>query len=381
MQRSNVGDGELLDLVGDIYDCALQPSRWPAALERLSVAIRGTNCAVCLHAIPAEPQLSLVANWNVDPAFEEAMARNYPQNPFVPLVWFKAVDEPCSALTEIAEDQLKATSWYSATMGRYGLRDSAFTILAKSTRQFGTLSIQRAKDQEPFDGDDLAMLARIAPHVRRAVMIGDLLQARSLELNALSATLDALAIAVVITTKDARITFANRKAEQHLSSATALRLEGGRLSAVDPRSSEALQAAIDTAAAGTKVDIPGGSIVVSVERRNERPLAAWVLPLDAGLREQLGATFAGQVAIFIREFGDATPVPAEVFVRQYGVTPAECRVLLLLVQGMTPDAVADALGISATTVKSHIGKLLVKTNVQRQVDLVRLAMSVLAPVA
>ena len=28
-------DSELLDVVGDIYDCAIEPKRWPQALERI----------------------------------------------------------------------------------------------------------------------------------------------------------------------------------------------------------------------------------------------------------------------------------------------------------------------------------------------------------
>ena len=37
----------------------------------------------------------------------------------------------------------------------------------------------------------------------------------------------------------------------------------------------------------------------------ERRLAAWVLPLDSGLRRELAAGFAAQVAVFIRSL--ATP--------------------------------------------------------------------------
>lgn len=381
MSDARLAEGELLDLVGEFYDCALQPANWPTALSKVASLLDGTDVVISLHHIPARPEMSLVARWNVDPAFEKAMTQHYPQNPFVPFVWYKAIDEPMSVLTEMTEAEVKATKWYSNTMGAFGYRDSAFTLLAKSTSEFGSLSIQRKAHQEPFDRDDLDLFGKLAPHVRRAVMIGDLLQTKSLERNALSAALDALSVGVILTSDDVRIVYANRRAEELLSAATALRSDAGRLTTLDSTSANALRSAVAAAASGTSVDIPKSGIVVSISRREERPLAAWVLPLDGGLRQELGATFDARVAIFIRDVGEAAQVPAEIFVRQYGVTPAECRVLLLLVQGFTPDAAAEALGVSIATVKTQIARLMQKTGVQRQVDLVRLAMSALAPTA
>jgi DNA-binding CsgD family transcriptional regulator len=99
------------------------------------------------------------------------------------------------------------------------------------------------------------------------------------------------------------------------------------------------------------------------------------------LRRELGAGFAARVAVFIRELGDTAPFPAELFVRRYGITPAESRVMQLLVQGMTPADAAEALGISLPTARTHLARLLDKTGTSRQADLVRLAMSALAPTA
>jgi DNA-binding CsgD family transcriptional regulator len=68
-------------------------------------------------------------------------------------------------------------------------------------------------------------------------------------------------------------------------------------------------------------------------------------------------------------------------VRRYAITPAESRVMQLLVQGMAPAEAAEALGISLPTAKTHLARLFDKTGTSRQADLVRLAMSALAPVA
>ena len=58
--------------------------------------------------------------------------------------------------------------------------------------------------------------------------------------------------------------------------------------------------------------------------------------------------------------------------RRYKLTPTELRVLLAIVEiGGVPE-VAEAFGVSTTTVKSHLARLFEKTSTRRQADLVKL---------
>jgi len=49
------------------------------------------------------------------------------------------------------------------------------------------------------------------------------------------------------------------------------------------------------------------------------------------------------------------------------------------IQGMTSTEVADCLGIGVATTKTHLARLYAKTGTRGQLDLMRLAMSALAP--
>ena len=371
-------EANLLDLVGKIYDCAVDPTRWPAVLERVTRLLDGQNAVISLNNV-AKPQFTLRAQWNVDPEFEAAMLPNYPSYPLLPEVWYSGVDEPISLLSRLDEDEVKKSAWYGKTMGAYGYRDAIISLLAKSSAQFGSISIQREMDKPPFDDADLNLMRRLGPHVRRAVLIGDLLDARAIERDVLSATLEMLTIGVLLTDQAGRIVHANGAAARMLQDGSAAYKDRDTISARDSGSARDLAQAIADAARGTTVDIPRAGIVVPLKGSSGHDLAAWVLPLDGGLRRDLGATFAARVAVFLREIGDVSPLPAELFVRRYGITQAECRVLLLIVQGMTPQEAANALGVSLTTAKTHISRLFDKTGTQRQVDLVRLAMSAMAP--
>lgn len=73
-------------------------------------------------------------------------------------------------------------------------------------------------------------------------------------------------------------------------------------------------------------------------------------------------------------------MPAEALAELYGLTLAESRVLEHIGQGETPQEAAERLGISLTTVKTHLQRIFAKTETTRQADLVRLVTRATPPV-
>ena len=94
--------GALLDLVGDIYDAAIEPSKWPVACERLGRLVGGMQTAIALHDTVSH-QVSLSASWNVDPSLEEAMRANFAINPLVPAIWHVETGEPHTSFGFLGE--------------------------------------------------------------------------------------------------------------------------------------------------------------------------------------------------------------------------------------------------------------------------------------
>ena len=63
----------------------------------------------------------------------------------------------------------------------------------------------------------------------------------------------------------------------------------------------------------------------------------------------------------------------------YDLTPAETRVLASLLKGRTLAETATSLGIAATTAKTHLENVFLKTGVTRQTDLMRLGTRLVPP--
>lgn len=195
----------------------------------------------------------------------------------------------------------------------------------------------------------------------------------------LSAALDLLLIGVVLVDADSRIVHTNRAGARQIGAPHALRHRGGRLSAHSLVAAAALRAAIAEVVRPDRPHLAGTGIAVPIAGPDGRNVAAWVLPLDAAACSAPIGAGTARAAVFLREIGETARLPGEMLARHYRLTPAECRVLRLLTAGQRPHEMAAALGCSETTVRTHLRHLFTKTGSRGQADLVRLALSALAP--
>ena len=75
------------------------------------------------------------------------------------------------------------------------------------------------------------------------------------------------------------------------------------------------------------------------------------------------------VAVFIQDPRLMPACPGEAFGALYGLTAGELRVAMALTSGLTVQEVAAGLGISTTTLKTHLAHIFQKTGTSRQADL------------
>jgi DNA-binding CsgD family transcriptional regulator len=66
---------------------------------------------------------------------------------------------------------------------------------------------------------------------------------------------------------------------------------------------------------------------------------------------------------------------ADLVTALYGLTQAEGRVFDAIAQGRPPQEAAAALGVSRSTLKTHLLRVFAKVGVHRQADLVRLSVA------
>jgi DNA-binding CsgD family transcriptional regulator/PAS domain-containing protein len=219
----------------------------------------------------------------------------------------------------------------------------------------------------------------LSPHICRALAISDALDIRTLRSEMLERTLDGLVAGVFLTARDGRVVYMNAAAERQIKTGSAIRIVNNRISPTDAAARAALSKAIDEASRDD-TDTDASECSMAIPDSNGTGYIATLLPVERGQRRGILAPFAASVAVFTKDSVQAPLMPGEAFARLYKLTDGELRVLLALAQGLGAIEVADMLGISEPTVRSHLKHIFAKTDAPRQADLLRLLHNATPPI-
>jgi DNA-binding CsgD family transcriptional regulator len=211
-----------------------------------------------------------------------------------------------------------------------------------------------------------ARVGALLPHVERAVRISDLLKLRADQAADLAAMAESLATGMVLIDSAMEVRGINLAARQLLALHPELGVVNGRLRLPAEAAGQTVRAAIQ-ACSEARQDASGASALF--EGTEQGGLLVHVMPLT---RPQDGRPGAAVAALFLTNPHAPTRAPVEVFVSHYGLTPSETRVLVALLEGRNPRAIASAQGVAMPTVRTHLRRIYEKTGAAGQADVVRL---------
>ncbi len=376
MGLEGVSAQELSDLIGAIYDCALDPQRWPATCRKVADLCESTAGGICVHDL-RHVQNDQLFVFGYQPEFLEKLGSQYAESPMAAADVVSNIGD-VSALS-MERYQLLETRFFSEVLKPFGLLDMIWFPALRTGGRMASLHASRSEKAPRYQQHDVSLFKLLSPHVCRALAISDALDIRALRSEMLEKTLGGLAAGVFLTARDGHVVYMNHAAERQVRAGTSIRLVSNRLSPTDSAARAALSKAIDEAArddAGMamskhSVAIPdgvGGGYV------------ATLLPIESGQRRGILAPFAASVAVFMQDPVQAPLMPGEAFARLHGLTGGELRVLMALSQGLGGMEVADMLGIGESTIRTHLQHMFSKTGTSRQADLLRLLHNSAPPV-
>jgi len=369
----------LSDLIGGIYDCVLNPANWAPVLELICREFSFASSILGVQRLPAglpicQVSVGIEADWLAEiPKF----------GPEILEVWggfgrlqSYAVGEPVVNSQAVNRASIAGNRYLQEWTNR-GMIDAVALIVARNDAIMGNVAFNRHRSAGAVGEAEVAGLRLLAPHICRAVTISNLFDMKAVAAASFEAVIDRLACGVVVTDADLGIVHANAAATRMLAVGDPIHAKKGTLSLLAHEAQAALEravhdAAIDDGSLGHKgIGIPSGS-------KSERPAAVHVMPLRRNALRQ-GLASRAAVALFVVP-GEAGPrIPIEALALVYDLTPAETGVLERVCAGATQAAIGRSLGIATSTVKTHLLHIFQKTGCERQVDLVRLATSLAAP--
>jgi DNA-binding CsgD family transcriptional regulator len=358
-------------LIGEIYDAALDPDLWPGVLEKACRFVGGVASNLYSEDSAARTG-NIHYTWGVDRHYGRLYYDKYIKfNPFTTAQLFFDVEQIISVGDIMPYEEFRETLFYKEWAQPQGWVDAASAVLDKSATSYAAMSVIRHERDGLVDDETRWRMGLLVPHVRRAVLIGKVIELHRAEASTLADTLDGLTAGMFLVDQTGRIVHANENGHIMIGDGRFVRAAAGRLVAADARANQTLQDIFAAAECGDDaVGVKGISVPLPARAGQEH--VAHVLPLTAGMRRRAGTSYAAVAAVFVRKATLDVPSQLETVAKRHRLTPSELRVLLAIVEiGGVPE-VANALGISETTVKTHLRHLFEKTNTTRQADLVKL---------
>lgn len=387
MNRDNEELARLSDLIGLIYEGATDPSRWTKdILPAVAEYIQAPECILFtnLHT-PQNGGYFFIHGMTQDHV--DLYMNKYHSHD----VWTSAAIER-NVLFEgsvflgdeiVPRERLLESKFYKECLSRDKnmAQLMASVVFGQDTNNSmpTACSFFRGLHHPDFNAEDILRMRLILPHLSRSLGVMQRLRSAELTVATSLAALDRLPSGVLLIDNFARVAFANRVAKRMLEDEDGLRLckqitnpEFSNLIAEDEVSSNAISAAISATLNRDPYGTPHFSRCVTVARPSG--LANYTLQFSAlGEHTEFGTGNSSfSTIIFISDGTQEVAIDPGLLQSTYGLTPAEARVAVTLLESGSAQEVSDKLGSSPHTVRTQIKQIYSKLGVDTRARFVKL---------
>ena len=370
----------LTELVGHIYEAALDPAHWDEFLTILERIYPGSRVTLFGHenGRPSEA-MTFYKNFGADDL--KAYVDHYVTNsPYIERGRSLPVGQPTHYEAFVDERLLKSTEHYHdyvrpRRLGYWGTG----VVVERNPRRATALSLADHENDPDRRASQLRLIDLLTPHLIRAFRLHRTVAAQQASGNAAKLAFDHWAHPVLVLDSCARLVVMNQAAETLLGRRDGLCLtRAGQLRSTDEAKTTALEVAVrkcattsispDTRCADLdRIALPrpsGGS-----------PLRVMISPLPFLGGDPTSGFATGRVLLVIFDPDNIRRTPVDWIARQFGLTPSEQRLTEAIINGVPLVEAAEQLGIRLSTARTRLKTIQTKTQCHRQVDLVRLALS------
>ncbi len=340
--------------VRDLYDVAGVPESWQRFLARVCELLDAPVAAIAMRLAGREGnRLRALYVDDAPGAFRTADQRGQRAN---------ERNGPPYVLPVITCDRLASTPVFSVSLERQdpdclfkrlGVRHLTVARGMEAGDKLSFIAVGRTAGQPAFASSDIGLLQSVLPHFQRAIQLADMLDQLKASVAASAAVLDMIAVGVVIF---------DEYGERALTNEAARRIFDGDAAILRHLSTEVMR----DASRGANDHAPEAR-VLNLSGQGQPLLAVIWDSADECLYQRHKLAFLIDPAL-----AHNISIDQGALQRLYGLTSTEARVAALLAKGGSVAEIADRLGNTAYTIRTHLRHIFEKTGTARQVDLVHL---------
>lgn len=349
------------DILGSLYEAATSPDGWRSTLTDLA-RWTGANEFHLMrwNSVSQQPAFNLHSE-GVEAAIEQYGAYYANIDPRRMLVAAGPSGKVSACQRQFEEHYVGRSEFYQDFLGAWGMRRSLSSLLVHDGDEQLMLGLVRASERGSFEDEQIARLERVMPHLQRACRIWTDAQRLREQVALGDHATESASLAWLGLDEVGTVVHANPLAERLLREGDSLIVRRGCLHATDADDAARLQSAIAQTARG----LPARELTLRGRRSGPHACALSVTRMS---RPWPGHAV---VLVIVRPRVAARTPSEEHLAQAFGLTPAESKVALALLDGKTPAEYASAAGLSIATVRTHLGSVFAKTCTRRQAEAVQ----------
>lgn len=354
-------------LVGEVYDAALDSGVWPDVGAGFCRALNAPSIGIHVRTAAQSPQW-LVRTPNISSALDEFNAHYHRFDVWAQRAAGMELSRIFTSEELISQADLMRTEIYD-WLRKIDVAQTIGSVFEVSSGTLGVIGVHRPSGTAAYSVRDGAFVGQLLPHVKRALQIRQRLAAAEIERHAGLDALERTGAATLVAGRDGTVLYANGDAEGLLRDGNVVGSSSGKLLAQSPalahRLAKLIMEAVDAAAGSGG----SGGGVLELPRSDRLPLTVVVAPFRPA-RDGFGAP-APAAILFVRD-PEAMPPSGAALRDLFGLTPAQACLAVDLCRGLSLEEIARTRRISMNTARTHLKELMARCGARRQAELVAL---------
>ena len=365
-------------ILASLYDAMLDDTRWPATSALIDEACGITGNGLLINEGPKEDLRALIVGLYYRGQRRGDLEREYlevyyPIDERIP----RAGQLPDSHLVHIKDlytaEELKTSPTYNELLLRAKHQDSLNVRLDGPDGSHMGWALGDPVSSDGWGSSQIAMVRRLLPHIRQFIRVRQALVRAQAHDTTVTALLENPRIGVLQLDRRGQIIEVNDRARRILRRGRGLSGRDGvlraRKSADQLRLERLLAGALPTSGA---VAVSGSMLLGRPS--GLPPLVVHVKPVGIP-QSDYGARQVAALVLIV-EPGSRRRIDPGLVARTLGLTPPESQVAVWLAEGKSVRDMAEARGLTEGAIYWHLKQIYQKQPISRQVDLVRLVLSI-----
>ena len=365
-------------ILASLYEAMLDDRHWPATSALIDEACGLTGNTLLVGEGPKDDIRILFVGLYYHGQRREDLEREY-------LEVYHPIDErvprlrqlPDSRLAPIRDlytaEELKTSRTYNEGLLRGKYQNGLNVRLDGPDGSHMTWGLGDPISSEGWGSSEITMVTRLLPQIRQFVRVRQALVRAEARDTTVTTLLDNSRIGGLHLDRRGRILAANDRAGSILRGGDGLSDRDGVLRARTPAGQLRLKRLVAEALPTSGTAAVSGSMLLG-RSFGLPPLVLHVKPVGVP-QPDYGARHVAALVLLV-EPGRRHRIDPGLVARVLGLTPAESRVAVWLAEGRSVREMAQARGVTERAIYWHLNQIYQKQSISRQVDLVRLVLSI-----